>query len=332
MESFGEKLNKWLMAYNLSEAGFAKMIGIPQKSINRYRNDITTPDEIRQQKINDYFNKLDIGMAPEEIADNANHDWIFDEDGNPIFIPEEYDENSIFATEMIATGREKLVFFTPDAQKYIVNKYDTIGSITAEEFEFVEKMRALEKSYSEEETEKLTEKKRKEKELEIINRDRKLAEIVEYMRRLPENIAMYAQEDFGPDSFETVDRQWDYYQKCEDYRDIIHNNLEDYPRMWLNEIAGDTGERRSKMIPQFYLEFQYKNFDAACASFGFDGDTVIENARRIAEAKYTMRDWYYLLLYARTRLYDEKCVDFERINYENRLIGWNEYKVWKMLE
>lgn len=295
---FNRYLNDNLQEYGISEAKLARILGIPQKSINRYRNNHYPEDPKRVKKIWEYFHQLEEEKAGNEKKDE-NEIIGFDENGEPVFIAQ--DGDNPYPEESIPAGCEKLKFFTPDAQKFIVDHYWMIGAITPDEIEYIKCMKQCKSA------------------------DR----IREYMESLNEDIHLYMKEDLGPDCIESTEPQYDYFSKVRDYQWMVYN-FDKFPTSWSNSVNSKTGEIRGVYRKEPSLKFADLNWQVFAAGGFFDGYDVIDNATAIKG--YLQKDWYYLYLYAKTSLYDANCETIKEVNYKNRWMGWNLLKVWKMLE
>lgn len=291
--------------YNLSETKLGKILDIPQKNINRWGRGSYPSDEANVKKIWEYFHKLDEEKNKKERSEaekKAEARIIaYDEDGEPIFMPDE--DFDPYPDESIPDGCEKLRLFPPKAQMFIVENYYLIGAITQDEIEFIKCINQCSES------------------------ERK--GIVDYMESLKDNLNMYTSDDYGPYQFEAVEPQYNYFEKLRDYQWMVYN-FSKYPTSWANSVNQNTKMMNEVYRKETAIKFASLNWEVAVAGGFFDGYDVINNANAIKN--FRQEDWYYLFLYVKTILYDTYCEKIPEVNYKEKIVGWNMLKVWKMLE
>lgn len=299
MSEFAKKLDDWLTEYRMTEAALASELGMGQKSVNRYRRGETTPDEERQAKITAYFNKLAVRKEADQKVKNRTRTSQNSDDlevsGEETQMPDKpYDQEYYLKMEYTRNiGREDLKVFTEVAQKYIASNYSQIGSITPLEFEFVEKLRNCDE-------------KRRER-------------IVSFLEHLPESMEMSMVDDDC-----IIPPSEDYYDKSVYTRHVLYEMskyVSYFPKNWFKKNR----EFEDRQFAEPAKEILTK-FTAEAMSFSqyMDCGTVIENAKILAG--YKREDWYYLYLFVRTELYDEKS----EIARDGAKTGWNQQTVWKM--
>lgn len=132
-EPFSIYLNKMLFRYNLSEAKLARAVGIPQKSINRYRNGETKPDSYRQNMIVTYFKRV------EEERTMAGERYVSPEE----LAYTQMDDVDLLDREEFFTMAEKLKFYTGAAQEFILNHFEFFWMVEEYELEFLRRLCSL---------------------------------------------------------------------------------------------------------------------------------------------------------------------------------------------
>lgn len=293
-KEFSEWLNQQFNTYDMTEAKLARLVGVSQKSINRYRNALTCPDESVQAKIKKYFLELE---ANKLSVESSSYEIIDDETDESYYYYDEPDEDP--GACGIYMGKELLNYYTVNAQKFILANSYTFYFMEEYEFDFIDKVRLL------------SEKARKQ--------------LVEKMESMPICLEMLLVGEWDYDFYDDTLSQMQRYAK-------IIQWPEPYPENWHTKIDPETNIRKiqyRKNHESKYIDFcetlYYQGHYMHAPQFFQKVDRCMD---------YTINDWYMLFLLARTRRADEADRRSFMIYHEEKGHGLREreYMIWKYLE
>lgn len=146
-QAYAEKLEAWFSyawehGYRLSESRLAKEIGVAQKSMNRYRNGQTLPNEEVQKKLEDYFSNLKEEIDEEEQAQMRDRLLEYYDD-EPEDEQEEACTQAEYARTHFGVCSDGLSVYTPETQQFIVDHFELLWMVERHEIELIEKYRML---------------------------------------------------------------------------------------------------------------------------------------------------------------------------------------------
>lgn len=261
-QDFVAYLNKALIDLDISENKLSKGCAVSQKSINRYRNGETNPSEDVKASIRRYIELV----REEKVA--AGKKYISEE-------LREYQEmlDSVGdGTEGIVYLSERLKYYTPTAQKYIVRFLSLYLYIDEEERNFIEELNLLNPVYRK----------------KVVGMLENQPISLEYLEKFE-----YEQMDIEPDTPTSKMRGYlDIISAKVDLKGNIHTKID--------ARTNDTGAVAIKECR--------KIFDSATEDYFYRTGCYVSGDifTKIDEylLKYTHKDWYYLYLYNRLKVMD----------------------------
>ena len=261
------------------------MLPVSQKSINRYRNAITCPTQDIQAMIMGCFEK----MEKEELKPGQR--YVTKRDFEDLNIEDPFDEQSIYA------AADKLKFYTPAAQDYILKHFFVYACMEDYELEFIEKITKLSPEAE----------KRFLQHLESItvSIDMLLAGEVESTSLEENKLLVYLR----------MVRGYDYK-----------------PSRWHTTVDVETGEPKEvfrKEKKDLFLEYCEDYYASTSKSLGTKLLDVINKT-----FTYSVTDWYYLFLLQRVQMKDlgnKNHYQTYKITETHRG-GECEYMTWRYLE
>ena len=299
-KNFAHELNQKIRRYDISESKLAREIGVAQKSINRYCNAQTLPNEEVQKKIRGYFKILELqelppGERPMTEKEIQEIQGYFRREE----VDESWDDYYEYCMKCGSTVANNLKYYKTEAQKYIIKNFEVFQYMGLDEMTFIERMRKL--------------------------REREEETIRGMMEQVPVTIEMFLMD------LDEVYKARTEYETMKRYEKRLRYNGEE-----ISDFFATVNRKTGKPIKKLSQEYVEKFMDKCDTCFYAAAEAVrgdfFDIVNKTIDYRYT--DWYYLFLLARMRLADRAdwpCKQYHLEDFPEKAIGPREFMVWEKL-